>query len=359
MRVGILTFSRANNYGAALQAFALLKKMQALRFDAQLIDYACPAIDAMHAKRPVGKGIPIRKKISNLLYNTVFSPRRRAFRRFREAWGQSRPYDARNIAESNRDYDLFVTGSDQVFNLPLTGNDTSYFLDFVGEGKKKASYAASIGIFLPEEKEKYRTLLSDFSAVSVREPSAAALLEPLLGAAPALMPDPVFLHKPDEWRDLLGVRKKKGRPYLLIYALVENRELYTRACAIAKKRGLRTVVLTRSLKPAGKTDRVLRSAGPREFVALIDNASFVVTNSFHGTVFSLLFEKEISVVPPPAAPERIIDLLESMSLGRLLEPPVNGDAGDAIDFAPVHAALAAYRETGEAFLRALSDEEHG
>lgn len=357
MRVGILTFSRANNYGATLQAFALLKKMQALRFDAQLIDYQCPAIDAMHAKKPVGAGVPLKQNVFNLFSNILLASRRRAFRRFRRDWEQSRAFTRENIREANRDYDLFVTGSDQVFNLKLTGDDTSYFLDFAEPGKKKAAYAASVGKYLPEKKETYRKLLADFSAVSVRESSAADLLRELLGTAPSVMPDPVFLHTADEWRRLLGVRKKNGRPYLLIYALVENKELYSRAAAIAKKRGLRTVVLTRAPKPAGKADRVLRSAGPREFVELIDNASFVVTNSFHGTVFSLLFQKEISVVPPAAAPERILDLLGAMSLERLMTPPENGDTGEAVDFSPVVTALSEYRQKGEAFLRALGDEE--
>ncbi len=315
MRVGILTFCNALNLGAALQAFALQKKLEQLGYDAELIDYRCPAIEKMHRFKPVfrtKKGI--RTRVFNLLHNVVFLPRRIRYRKFQGCSKRTRAYTKDTVDQLNGVYDLFVTGSDQVFNLKLTGNDTAYFLDFVRSGKKIA-YAASLGVWMEEKKELYGKYLSGFDRLSVRESSAAERFRQELGIEAEVVPDPVFLHSGEEWKKLLGIRGEKQKDrYLLIYSLIETKELYERAAVRAKQLGLKVVAVTKALKPAGKADRYVRNAGPREFIRLVANADYVVTNSFHGTAFSLVFEKQFSTLLPKAAPERILELLDDLSI---------------------------------------------
>jgi len=314
VKIGILTFCNAYNLGAALQAFSLQKKMEELGNQVELIDYRCPAIEKMHQPHPVlQRGLTLKARIYNLLFNLTYPSRKKQFQRFQQEMKRSHSYTRGNIAETNGKYDLFITGSDQVFNLKLTGNDSTYFLDFVTNGKK-ASYAPSLGPFIPEQKERYREWLGSFDALSVREKSSAEQLQRELGIHAEVMPDPVFLHSKEAWRELLGIQEKRGEKYVLIYALLEKPELYAIANKVAKEKKLKIYVITKLLKPRGKADRVLRDVGPKDFVELISNAEYVVTNSFHGTAFSLIFEKPFTTLLPENAPERIEDLLQDMKL---------------------------------------------
>ena len=309
MRIGILTFCNAYNLGAALQAFSLQKTLEKMGNDAELIDYRCQAIEDMHKLRPVFKtGIGFKLRVYNLIYNIIFYPRRIRYKKFQKIAKRSKLYSSETIKLSNGKYDIFITGSDQVFNLKLTGNDSTYFLDFVERGKK-ASYAASLGVYLEDKTEQYKKELQTFDYLSVREKSAAVILEQKLGVKAEIMPDPVFLHTGDEWKKLLCIKEKKKEKYVLIYSLIENKVLYEIADSITNEKGIKTYVITKAMRPLGKSDKYMRNTGPEEFLGLIANAEYVVTNSFHGTAFSLIFKKQFTTVMPDVAPERIRDLL--------------------------------------------------
>lgn len=315
MRVGILTFSRALNLGAVLQAYSLQKKLEYMKIDAEIIDYQCPAIDEMHKIRPVFKWrIPFKLRIYNLIYNIVFSPRRIKYKKFQKSMKKSDAYTRESIFETNAIYDVFITGSDQVFNLKLTNYDETYFLDFVRTGKKVA-YAASVGVYVVAQREIYRKHIKTFDCLSLREKTFADLFFKDLNVLPEVIPDPVFLHTGEEWKSLLRVKEKKNKKkYLLIYSLIENEELYQYANIIARRKGIEIVAITKELRPKGKADLYVRNAGPREFINFIVNSEYVVTNSFHGVAFSLIFEKQFEVVAPTVAKERIEDLLDGLNL---------------------------------------------
>ncbi len=354
MKTGILTFSGANNYGAALQAFSLLQKTRALGMDAELIDYRTPGIVAMHRPKPIGRGVRWKTRLVNLRDNVLSASRRRAFERFRNEYMRFGPaYTPANVASANERYDCFITGSDQVFNLKLTKGDTAYFLDFAAPAARKASFAASLGQYLPEEKETYRRLLSRMDAVSVRESSAAELLTRETGVPCRVIRDPVFLHTGDEWRSLLDLPARKAGSYVLLYALIEDRAVYRCAAAVAEALGLPLTCVTRAAHPAGKADKYVRGAGPDAFLKLLDGAAFVVTNSFHGTSFSLIFEKPFAVVLPGHASERITDLLADTGLsGRICATDAAPPSG-APDFSFARERLAVFRAEGEAFLTSI------
>ena len=351
MRIGILTFSNAFNLGAALQAYSLQKALAEMGNDAELIDYRCPAIEAMHKMRPVFHlRIGMKLRIYNLVYNMVFIPRRIRYIRFRGYSKRSKVYSKETITETNGKYDLFITGSDQVFNLKLTGNDTTFFLDFVEKGKKVA-YAGSMGAYQMENKEQYLAYMNSFDSLSVREKTSADLLKSESGISVDVMPDPVFLHSGEEWKNLCGVKDKKALKYVLIYALFEDKDLYEIAGRVARKYGMRIVAITKVLRPLCKVDRVIRNAGPREFIELIANAAYVVTNSFHGTAFSLIFEKQFMILLPPTAPDRIIDLLNTIGLREQIYMGSIND-GD-IDYTQIKDRINAFKQRGKHYLRKI------
>lgn len=350
MKIGILTFCNAYNLGGALQAFSLQKALEETGQDAELIDYRCPAIENMHKLRPVlHRGISLKSRVYNIIHNIVFFPRRIRYKKFQQCMKRSRKYSRDNVHEANGQYDMFITGSDQVFNLKLTGDDSTYFLDFVDKGIK-ASYAASLGIYLPDQKERYQHLLKTFDYLSVREKSTADIFEKELGIVAEDMPDPVFLHTADEWKTLVGVSADNKHKYVLVYSLIENKDLYDIANKVAKERGLKVFAITKVLRPMGHADKCFRNAGPKEFIELIANADYVVTNSFHGTAFSLIFEKQFTTLKPASAPERIEDLLASVNLHQKITESSRQVDCRTIDYNCVREVADHIKEKGTLFI---------
>lgn len=353
MKIGILTFCNAYNLGAALQAFSLQKALEETDQNVELIDYRCKAIESMHKLRPVFHGeIGLKSRAYNIIHNTVFFPRRVRYKRFQRDAKRSRKYTRENIKEANGLYDMFITGSDQVFNLKLTGDDSTYYLDFVDKGIK-ASYAASLGIYLPDQRKRYQQYLKPFDYLSVRENSAAEIFEKELGIEAEVMPDPVFLHTAEEWKKLMGVSNVTKYKYVLVYSLVENEELYAIANKVAKDKGLKVFAVTKALRPMGRADKYLRNTGPKEFIELIANADYVVTNSFHGTAFSIIFEKQFTTLMPPLAPERIRDLLQVTNLsGRIYSGESTSIA--EINYSEKRGSIRSMRLLGKQYLQRVT-----
>lgn len=315
--VGILTFINANNYGAVLQAYSLQKKLEEMGADCELIDYRCPAIEEMHRLRTLSLHNSFKKNIANIRFNLYQAPRRKAFIRFKSTMKISPNYTLDSISETNSKYDLFLTGSDQVFNLSLTKGDITYFLDFAEPNKKKVAFAASLGSFVEEEKTRYQKLLSSFDAISLREQSAIRLFEEKLSIKADFVPDPVFLHSKEEWINLLSL-KEKQESYVLLYSLHNLPLSYEIANRIAREKGKKLFVITKSMKPAGSMNRLLKNESPKSFLEWIMNADTVITDSFHGTAFSLIFEKEFLVTLPNNYQERITDMLDDLGISQCM-----------------------------------------
>lgn len=353
MRIGILTFCNAYNLGAALQSFSLQKAVEQKGHDSELIDYRCTAIEKMHRLMPLlQRGISLKRRLYNLAYNIVFFPRRIRFNKFQKLTKRSKAYSRDTIRFTNDKYDLFISGSDQVFNLELTGNDRTFYLDFVSDGIK-ASYAASLGVYLDDKKEQYYTDLQSFDNLSVREKSSAKMLYDKLGISAEIVPDPVFLHSSEEWIRLLDSSENNRRKYVLVYSLIEDKQLYDIAQMVAMNKGLKTYVITKALRPLGKAEKVFRNTGPRQFIDLIAGAEYVVTNSFHGTAFSLIFKKQFATVLPPVASDRIRDLLESVGLYDCIIESSSKVNMNTIDYSEVEDRITAMKNKGEKYLEEI------
>ena len=189
--------------------------------------------------------------------------------------------------------DVFFAGSDQIWNTVFNnGKDPSFYLYFAPGNSVKASYAASLSTEKIEEKyrDKIKTWLSNLDYISVRELSGKAVIKDLVSKDVFVNLDPVFLLKDEFWRKIKSNLKLKD-PYILVYDFDGNNEMYDFARKIAKKTNKKVY----SVFFTGKADKCFRSEGPLGFLDLVCNADFVVSNSFHATAFSLIFQRPFVV----------------------------------------------------------------
>lgn len=306
MRVGILTIHNSPNYGASLQSYALYKYVSQLPgIECEVIDLHRPYEDGYVKSK---KFIPYRREsfsIKRLIKSVLKKVLRREskkvsfyssgskckFDEFNKNINLSRSYWG--IDELYADppcYDIYMTGSDQVWNPTQPYCLEPYFLTFVPKGKKKISYASSIGVTELQENEKqdFRRWLSSYDAISVREYQAKDLLASFIEKPVVQVADPTFLLDSVFWRNLI-VYPKDLEPYILLFTVGFDLNLLQFAVKISNEAGLRLIYLNQNLsEPIDGSYKVVNDAGPREFLGLIAQAEMVITDSYHATVFSLI-----------------------------------------------------------------------
>lgn len=277
-KVGILTFHGADNSGAVLQAYALSRFIKdELKTDCEILDYKCAEVEKT-------KSAKNGNMVEKILMKVYYAIKRKGFDSFRnEHFSLSgSQYTRDNIEESNNVYNTFITGSDQVWNTGCSGNDYTYFLDFVNGDHRKISYAASVGNmeYNEEEQNQIYQLLIGFDAVSVRESSAIVKIG--LGDDIPVLPDPVFLLGKKKWVEIAAqIHKKK---YVLVYLIPEDVHVMKAAEKYAREHNFDIVTNKRNI-------HFILKNSPDCFLGWIANAEAVFTNSFHGTAFSIIFGK--------------------------------------------------------------------
>lgn len=320
MKIRLITFHNGSNYGAALQAFALQEVLRKKYTDVKIIDYQ---------NRFIQKGLDrfrFGKNIRNCYYVLVdflfFFNNGRKINRFKEFFGNyyllTDPHTKEDIISGKIKCDVFVAGSDQIWNPKLNnGLDLAYFGSECGP-EIKISYASSFGPYnFSDDSINFELIgkLKKFKSISVRE--KAELLTNKLGIPAKNTIDPTLLLSYSDWIKKLNLEIKSNKKYLLVYALNDYNHVLKIAQEIASKKNLSIVWIGSRLwfKPGIK---MVRDAGPREFVDLFYNASYVVTNSFHGTAFSVNFMKDFVSVIHKSSPERARTLLEKTGLSSRL-----------------------------------------
>lgn len=294
-KYGIITFHNAVNYGAALQTYALEHFLNQNDVCCEVIDYVCPKIAGSYtAFRRYGSSP--KDTLKALIKMPVNLQKKRKFARFlkKNVVCSDVSYTPATIGECSRVYDGFIAGSDQVWNLDLTGDDLNYFLKFAAKGKKRFSYAASMGgtDLTDSKKQLLAAELDRMDCISVREEDAQQFLRALLKREVSVVLDPVFLLDGEEWASIAPASADEA--YIFVYCLHED-EVYEAAEKLAHLTGLKIVCVQNHMKKPINA-RYILSAGPDEFVSYIRNAEYVVTDSFHGAAFSILFRKNLKVL---------------------------------------------------------------
>lgn len=320
MKTGVVTFHSAHNYGATLQAWALQKALKKLGTEPCIVNYHPDAIDRLYAVPPLNTAA---KRMQYLKKREVRRRRKKlkvkyakyqAFLRgnFKLA-GDYRNYE--ELAANPPGMDCYITGSDQVWNPDHTGGyDPAYLLEFAEENSRRISYAASIGRerFPAQYRENYAKALARFDAVSVREQSAAGAVREAAGLSPAVVLDPTLLLEREEYEEI-KMPAERGERYILVYMMETNRKLVQLADSISVATGLPVI----QRKP-GKIFRneldSFYTDTPGEFLGEMEKAEYVITNSFHGTVFSIIYERPFVSMLHSQTGSRTIDLLNSLGL---------------------------------------------
>lgn len=311
MKAGILTFHHAHNYGTVLQAYALREYLRAQGVNAEIINYRNDILKKRYAEK---LSMPEQQvTLKHLIHPKAlwrylcaipkakyaqedWSKQCKKFNDFIDnvlLEGKTEEILASDL--SDLDYDVFVSGSDQVWECGITGGvpDNAYFLDFTTSAKKIAYGASMRTPWIPEQfSEYYSRTIKSMDAVSVREQEIASMLQEICLKKIYHVLDPSLLLDADIYRGLeVGIDEKQGG-YVFAYFLAENPGMMECAELIAEKLGLPLVELHYYTLKSLKGHNVRADLGPREFLSYIDNAAFVITNSFHGTIFSILFHKK-------------------------------------------------------------------
>lgn len=323
-KIKTVTFHRAHNYGAFLQSFALQKFLQNKGNDVEILDYINPKIDKMYKPfyNPYGNFLGgIKRAVRDLFYIIPMFKRYNTFNKCikNDLLLTKKVYsveDARSVISKD---DILITGSDQVWNENLTsGLSDIYTLNF--SNNYNVSYAASVGNnnFLYSNTEEYLKKLSAIDCMSVREKSTQEILnsEPYNFNC-SLVLDPVFLLSKGEWETNINKRvnvKEKHKPYIFSYMLKVDNDLVEGANYLSDVTGL--PVIDNELRNKGYKSRKksIFSKNPWYFLYYLINSEYVITQSFHAAVFSIIFHKKFYVIPHKINGVRTNDLLKKFNL---------------------------------------------
>lgn len=255
-----------------------------------------------------------------ILYAGKLRRRKTRFDRFLEENVPMTPrawYSNQELRSAELDFDTYICGSDQIWNTHCRNYDDAFILEFARGRGERISYAASLGAnsIHPDKQERFRRELSDYKAVSVRESDAIGIIEPLAGRNVSHVCDPVLLLDRQQWHEAAAEPLLK-EPYIFFYHVkgdIPGMRDYLRK--LSEQTGMKVVAVTMNLREMLYPNVKMYDAGPREFLSLIENAAYVVTNSFHATAFSLIFRKKFLVFPPHGSgPSRLTSILETAGM---------------------------------------------
>lgn len=317
IRVGLITMHNVCNIGAMLQAYALQVSIEKLGADCEIINYIPDLRRGIRQYWPKGQGISfIRSTASNIKWLPQRILWQKPYCEFKKNYLKVSDkvfYDDKEIYTYNFDYNVFVTGSDQVWNPGSTdGFNSNYFLDFV-KNKKKVSYAASISVdsLSLEDKRIVQQYLSDFTAISIRETHAINLLNEFTKQDIELVLDPTLLLDSIEWKEVSKESKIEiNCKYLLIYMLGSDSRVIELAKFIAREKNLKILQFGWNIKKKKFVDIDFSFMSPIDFVKIIGDAEYVVTNSFHGTAFAINNRIDFVAIPSSYNNPRFVSLLE-------------------------------------------------
>lgn len=369
MKIGIITLHRVLNFGSVLQAYGTCVVLKNIGCQPEIIDYMEHRYTPLGAIKGIFKDVvggTGRSLISKLVVFPLkvlsFFIQYRNFKGFVSAFlpvSDASFTTLESIKKNTPKADIYLTGSDQVWNSEYNGGvDRVHFLDFAPQGKPRVSYAASFGKdkLRSEEIAETRDLLDKYRAISVRERSGVEIIRDLGMEGAEQVLDPTLLLCRDEWAKEFPLVKPEEEAYLLIYSVERSMDdvIYSAARRIADAKGLKVVFLTQAAKipTMGGCDYQRSFSKVVDYLRYFYYADFVVASSFHGTAFSVNFNRPFVSVLPPKYGSRPRSLLNLVGLSdRIVDNELDlTKALEPIDFDVVNQILIKERERSVAFL---------
>lgn len=323
-KVEIITLHRVPNYGSFLQAYATQQKVCELGYETEIIDYIPERmtkngmLKALKNKKNILKKSLLVRTIAQMIIYPSYILRFKIFDRAINKYLNitNFKYSSEEQLEKNvPNADIFMTGSDQTWNSGWNGGiDYPLFLKFIN-GKPKVAYAASFGKSKLDEWEKEITkdLLNDYEAISLREESGVMICDELGIINTISVLDPTLLLDGNAWRKI-STNKHCNENYILVYNLNRNKKIDKYAKNLSKKTGLKIKYLSYQLHEFYKAGKMYCNPEIEEFLDLIDNAKYIISDSFHATAFSLNFNKEFIIVYPGKYSTRLQNVLKLLGL---------------------------------------------
>lgn len=298
-KVALVSYHYFRNYGTCLQAFALQHVItHHFKVDCEYLDFGQSEYPGMFSKQSIWSEIKLfRRKLLALKYTIADEKSTKQFKRFKNEYLKiSRRFQLDDLTHVEDQYSAFIVGSDQTWN-PMACSKAYYppmLLSFVKSSKKKFSYAPSMGNI--DNVRTVETLLKkslcDYNMLSTREKASTNYLSKILERDVSLVLDPTMLLTPEEWMKITSNHKVKYLDYVFCYLLGSRDIAFEFAQNLAKQNNKKLIVIALNNKYKERADIYPSGIGPLEFVQLIANADYVVTDSFHGTAFSLNFSKQ-------------------------------------------------------------------
>jgi len=328
MKIALITIHNSTNYGAVLQAYAT-KKVLSNYGIVNTIDYTNE-----HLKKRVKlfRFLPSVHGLKMLAHDILRLPYRLkvllVFRKFIQSKMNLTPKLSSNNLINNKlsDYNIYVCGSDQIWNPAIISDtneiDPIFFLSVVSKGIKKFSYASSIGHHNYTESEKIvvKDLLEDFTMISTRgSDGVKKLLDIFPNRKIHHVVDPTLLLSKKDWLTTFDIQLKEPKEkYILVYSVPRSQLLRDAIAFYAKKLNLKVIAIDKVLISMPKVDKQIRAAGPKEFIELFANASFIITDSFHGTCFAVNFKKPFVSISVGNIENRAFSLLSALGISERL-----------------------------------------
>lgn len=362
MRIGILTQPLTNNYGGILQNYALQNTLKKLNHNPITINIPYPLNKGNNSVlKQAWRYVKHLRGDNNIIFydavkqinfkNTPGIAQSLFFQKYLNILNVDKIDN--NFCTTHSNFDAFVVGSDQVWRKAFSPNLWNYFLDFVPNNKLKIAYAASFGgnqldVYDQEELQKCSLLAQRFQAISVREKSGIDICKKQLDVEATWVLDPTMLLEADEYLNAFKIKDCNSQDIVAVYILDYHKDITTFVNRIAKRYKLQPVYIGWCTKTGFQSIE--------DWIETIAKAKFVITDSFHGTVFSMLFQKQFyTIANIGRGLQRFLSLFDSFELSSnllYLNDIKNGEiTPSSIDYERVNILLKTYRELSISFLK--------
>lgn len=368
-KIGIITFHSSHNCGSMLQAYALQSVLEN-RYGAEveIIDYSNRGSRNLYGLFDTRiKKSAIKHNLLTVTHWNLVNQYRKDYLNFKKQYLHTTKQQFKkhkDLEALNGMYDLIIAGGDQVWNVMCPDADDAYFLDFLNDGKK-AAYSPSLGgnniNNVVKDTTKYRNLLEKFNFISVREPNGQKWLEQLTGRKVPIIADPTLLLSHEEWLENFNIPNIDEK-FIFNYAFFHNRpEANAAIQKISEEMGLPVYVLDSKSWAAYRLDKygikMFRTTGPIAFLTLMENAEWILTQSFHGTLFSAMFHKNFWSYRAPSVnkpgDDRAIAILEQLGLTeryRIIDELPSQDFSSTINYTNTDELILNLRSTAFSYL---------
>lgn len=369
MKIDVITLHRVRNYGSSLQTLATQMFLKELGCEPEIIDYyperysSFGLLKRLKNKSSMLKKNPVLLFIAKLAIAPSYYKKHLVFDRFLKKYITLTLQTYRSESELSANLpkaDAYCTGSDQVWNSHWNeGVDRPFYLSFLPNGAYRFSFASSIGgtKLSDEEKQEIVPLLKKFRHISVREDSGVDVLRDVGIENVQQVLDPTLLFDAETWNSFVSDRYK-GQRYVVTYNLHHDKRIDQYTAILAKKHNLKVLNISYNWHDIIRSGQLIWCPTVEEYLGLIRDATYVVTDSFHATAFSLIFGTKFIDIFPEQASARLRSVLRlTKTDARGFDEMPNIEAADVeTDFDKVHEILREERSKAVYYMNAVLND---